>query len=629
MQGETCQLAGASPVRSWANADAILVSMPFFSALTPSIQIGLLAAIGKEHSLRVDTLHLTLDFAARVGLDVYEELCDHNGFEIGHWLFSLAAFGDNAPDLADRFPYDFPQALGRLRQLNVDEPALCGIRRKLVPEFLADAEALVDWSQYGVVGFTSTFQQNTPALALARRLKTRFPNIVTLFGGGNLSGEMGRELIHNCPWIDYAIDGEADRAFPEFLLAMRNRNSPSCVPGVFSQDGMDAGTAKPILEMNELPLPDYDEYFRRAEELGILSKGERTMIAIPFETSRGCWWGQKHHCTFCGLNREFMKFREKTTDRVLDELASLTERYGIFRFGAVDNIMPRSFLNELVPALISEERNYDLFFEIKANLTRADLRLLSEAGIRTIQPGIESFSSHVLQLMRKGVRGIQNVNLLRWGRYYGVQIRWNILWGFPGEQEADYKQQEKLVRNLLHLDPPATRGRLGLYRFSPFHFDRAKFKMQRFEPEKSLSYVYPPGMRLDNVAYFFEHEFESELPEHVFEPLIEAVDDWKESWECGDKPWLVYRWSPGLLQIEDGRDQTRPYLYSFASPLAEVYVEMSDRPITAQAIRERLDLPLTAEEIADALDVLVSKGLMMREDDLFLALAIPAKWDEG
>src|ERR1035437_4530783 len=163
----------------------VLVAMPFYSALAPSYSIGLLAAIGRTRGFRVDTAHLTLEFASRVGLDIYEELCNFSGHEIGQWLFSPSAFLDSAPDGDDQFPCHFPQALTYLRALDVDERQLCRIRRELVPQFLSDAEQLVDWSRYGVVGFTSTFQQNSPALALARRLKERFPHLVILFGGGN------------------------------------------------------------------------------------------------------------------------------------------------------------------------------------------------------------------------------------------------------------------------------------------------------------------------------------------------------------------------------------------------------------------------------------------------------------
>jgi ribosomal peptide maturation radical SAM protein 1 len=606
-----------------AGLNTLLISMPFCSVSMPSLQLGLLSAIGNAHGFAVDTLHLNLDFAARVGRDLYEALCLRRGPELGNWIFAKAAFRDEAPDQDGRFPYDFPDVVASLRDFDLDAVGLCGLRHEAVPAFLAHVETLVDWSRYHVVGFTCTFQQNTASFALARRLKERSPHLVTLFGGANFEGEMGRELVRACPWIDYAIVGEADEAFPAFLSAMAEGRSLLGVPGVISREGSAQQAAQPFAQVERLPVPDYEEFFRRAEDLGVIAAGQRTTVRVPFESSRGCWWGQKHHCTFCGLNGTTMKFRQKSSERVLAELAELTRRHGSFQFSAADNIMPANFLAEFVPALAAEERNYDLFFEVKANLTRAQIKGFRDAGIRCIQPGIESFSSHVLSLMDKGVRAAHNVNVLRWAGHYGIEVSWNLLWGFPDEREEDYREQAALLPHLVHLQPPASANRIWLERFSPLYFDRDRFPVQKLEPEASLAYIYPNGIARQRVAYFFDHKFPSELPDTVFEPIFTKVTAWEAAWSGAQRPWLVYRWSPGLLHIEDGRDPVAPQLFTFESPLAEIYRSISDRPISAANIREALNLPWSADEIAEALDLFVGKGFVMRDGELFLALAIP------
>src|SRR3954451_17228322 len=117
-----------------------------------------------------------------------------------------------------------------------------------------------------------------------------------------------------------------------------------------------------------------------------------------------------------------MAFRGKSPNYVLEELGRAAKRYGIRRFSAVDNILEMSYLKTFLPKLIEEGAGYDLFYEIKANLTPEQIKLLSEAGVRSVQPGIESLNSHVLDLMSKGITGIRNVNTLRWMRYYGIFV---------------------------------------------------------------------------------------------------------------------------------------------------------------------------------------------------------------
>ena len=80
------------------------------------------------------------------------------------------------------------------------------------------------------------------------------------------------------------------------------------------------------------------------------------------------------------------------------------------------------------------KHNYDLhfFIEVKSNLTKKQIKTLAQGGAKVIQPGIESFSMNQLQEMDKGVRPLQNILCMKWAMYYGIEINWNILIGFPG-----------------------------------------------------------------------------------------------------------------------------------------------------------------------------------------------------
>ena len=129
-------------------------------------------------------------------------------------------------------------------------------------------------------------------------------------------------------------------------------------------------------------------------------------------------------------------FPIQVAPRVLDEFAQQARRYRSFHFEAVDNVLDIAYLKDLFPVLAATEAGYEIFYEVKANLSREQLRLMAKAGVTHIQPGIESLSSNVLRLMRKGVRAVQNVNLLRWSQYYGIRVSWNLIWGFPGETAA-------------------------------------------------------------------------------------------------------------------------------------------------------------------------------------------------
>lgn len=613
---------GQVPPQLRATWPTVVVSMPFQQADRPSIQLGLLKAIGQRHGFPVRTLHANLDFAVRIGVDYYRLLVEHRGRQVGDWLFSVEAFGAAAPDPDGKLLAEFDTELSYLADSTGSaRDRLLVTRERDVPAFL---DAIVEeLAGARLVGFSSTFQQNTASFALARRLKQRYPDILTVFGGANFDGEMGPELVRLVDCVDFAVIGEGDTAFPRLLEALAAGADPSEIPGVARRIGdrvVATPPAAPHTRLDELPVPDYGEYFDRAARLGLPTDH----IAIPFESARGCWWGAKHHCTFCGLNGTTMRFRAKSPERVLGELDEQARRYRTFRFEAVDNILEPSYLKELFPAITETGRDYQIFYEVKANLTRAQLKVLANAGVTQLQPGLESLSSNVLRLMNKGVRAAQNVNLLRWARYYGISIGWNILWGFPGETPEDYAAQAAVIPALYHLQPPASADRVWLERFSPLFTQPARFPMRSREPERSYQMVYPATADLERIAYFFDYETESGLNPTAYTALAEAVADWSKAWQAAEPPMLVYRSAPGFLQIYDGRDAERRGTYTFRDTLARIYLACVDRPRTAAAIHRELALDVPVPAVERALRRFGERGLMFLDGSLALALALPA-----
>ena len=219
-----------------------------------------------------------------------------------------------------------------------------------------------------------------------------------MLGGANVAGPMGGGLASVFTWIDHFFNGEADIEFPDFCERLVRDNT--------KPQGRIID-CRPIEDMRVVAMPDFSDYFSLLREFQ--GKGQLPAELPDFltmECSRGCWWGEKHHCTFCGLNGEGMEFRKKPADRAFEEIQTLTQRWNVQRFAMADNIMPLSYLDDLLPRLAEWPDRPGLFFEVKANLRDAQLRLMAQAGIDRIQPGINSFSSHVLKLMRKGVSAL-------------------------------------------------------------------------------------------------------------------------------------------------------------------------------------------------------------------------------
>ena len=616
-----------------AELSCLLVTMPFALADRPSIQLGLLAASGRRAGFSVETLHANLDFVGFLGREHYEMLGRPRRILLGDWLFSVEAFGRDAPDPDGQL---MAEALG---ELDLDEPGelldagpssveeavemLLDWRNNAVPKYLDGLAASVDWGSHQVVGFTSTFEQTAASAALARRVRELNEEVRFVFGGANFDGAMGVEFQRSIPEVDFVIQGEADDSLPRFLSFIAGETGADAVPGLVwtgSDGAQRCQSATPVDPLDALPEPAYDEYFERSATVGLELGRERTIL--PIETSRGCWWGQRRHCTFCGLNGSTMAYRSKSPERALAEFRSLAERYSANEFFVTDNIMDRSYPQTLFAELAADDCEYEVFYEAKASLPPAELVRLAQGGLTKIQPGIESLSSTVLRLMDKGEKAITNVNMLRWSRSLGLRVIWGLLCGFPGESAEDYDSQRRLVADLSHLEPPLNVTKIWMERFSPVFADRERFPSVRW-PTPGYALTYPERVNLDEVAYFFDYEFDAPLPLDAHDQLRVAVMWWREGWFAEQRPSLIASIERGgperVITLADQRDDERAGSYSLTGDPAAVYLAAFEKPISIR----RLGGVCPGVDVAGIVERFVSRGVMMRDGNLVLALAVP------
>jgi len=600
-----------------------LVNMPFSSARFPSIQIGLLQSILAQHGIPATSHYLNLDFAARVGWKQYEMLSDNTLCFVGDWMFSRAAFRERAPE-----GRPFLQRFGK-KLSKAGESFLWKLHEHDALAFLEAHMASVPWHHYDVVGFSSVFVQNCAALAMARLLKERYPQIITVFGGANFESEMGLEYVRAFPWVDYGVLGEADETFPALLQRLAAGEEIVSMPGVAHRrgDGVDfGGPASLVRDLDRLPAPNYDDFFAAGARLRMPSALKPDRVQLPFESARGCWWGEKHHCTFCGLNALSMGFRSKSPPRILEEIEELAHRYRSRYLGAVDNILDHRHIEGVFGVLAERQRDYKFFYEVKANLTKEQVRVLARGGMRRLQPGIESLNSHILQLMRKGVSAIKNLRLIKWAHYYGVEVLWNMLFGFPGETLEDYAKQVELIRLIPHLPPPDGAFRISLERFSPNYTQAPEMGFDNLRPLEAYSYIYPKEVDKRRIAYFFEYDPRGTLPPSAYVPLQNEIGRWQGKWRNGTKPYLTYEAQGGQLTVFDGREPGMPQVHPFDALAARVYEVCSstDHSFSAIAAHLREEYPESdGEMVRDILNTFCTLGLMFEEDGHYLSLAIP------
>lgn len=535
--------------------DVVLIVPPFASIDYPMIGPSILKGACTTAGIKCHVFYANVELASVIGYDLYERIgLSSFSLMLGELLFRDFSFPNRFNSNIRSVIQDY---FSSKKTLNISTPFTKPIKLSeiypvldVLPIFLKKIELYIQKINPKIIGLSSVFQQNLASITIAKIAKRVCPDTKILLGGANASSPMGDELAKNINDLDYIFSGEADEEFIKFL---KNYFDLGCLPDKKMID------CPPVVNMDAVPSPVYDDYF---EQLGIQVQQRKLPSTLPkglpIETSRGCWWGAKKHCTFCGLNGKEMSFRDKSADKILNDIEQLADRFNVQRFQATDNIMPYTFHSTVLPRLAVQDKAYSFFYEVKSNLKERDLDLFILAGINVIQPGIESFSSNILSKIEKGVTGIQNIWLLRECQSRKIQPVWNILASVPGDCAKDYTDMLDLVKYIEHLTPPRAVSPIVIDRYSPYHSRPYSYKMSGVEPLSAYHQIYPPEFKLSELAYHFMANYESfYLSDKPFaEKFRRSIQtNWIDKWRPGKRPPLLYSvpFDKNRLFIEDTR----------------------------------------------------------------------------
>ena len=608
----------------------LLIQPPWAYAYFPGLSVSLLRSILLRDGLACDLLYANLLLSREIaGNPLFEEhLARHPIAEMAFVPFYFDVTPTAAAETMQRY-------LGDLVEDAADNDVATW-RRLIdhVDRYLDAFAASVDWRLYDVVGISLMFQQTVSALALARRIKSIRPDIKIVFGGPSCVPPMGQEMLRSFPEIDAVALGEADHIITGLFRALcDDPGDLGVMPGVAyrSVNGtiVDGGKPPPFNRMNDLPTPDYAPYLAQVEALGL----DHFEPFLYLEMSRGCWWGEKHHCNFCGIDDLFMTYRSKAPERVREEILLLAETYRRTAFLTADNILDNTYFQSLLPELADVRRagksDLTFFFEVKSTLSREKVALMRDAGVTQAQPGIESFSDGILKAMDKGATGIQQIQTLRYMAEFGIEPNWNIIYKNPGDQSEHYRETIAAMDRMHHLPPPPASSlvEMLLQRFSPYFERPDDFGITDIQPQNYYRDLYPRAdIDLTALAFFFTYDRSAlETPElnAAYAALATALDRWRAAYRPDSL--LLYR-GPGFIEIVDDRPSSARLGMAgrhVLEGLSATILEHCDRIRTRTSITAAIGDAVDTAAVDRALRRLIERGFLYRSaTDQFLALPL-------
>jgi magnesium-protoporphyrin IX monomethyl ester (oxidative) cyclase len=267
-----------------------------------------------------------------------------------------------------------------------------------------------------------------------------------------------------------------------------------------------------------------------------------------------------------------------------------------------------------LPKLAASDEKFSIFYETKANLKREQVELLAQAGVKFIQPGIESLDDRLLKLLEKGNSTLMNLQLLKWCCELDIDVSWNLLCGIPGESDDWYAKIADWLPSIFHLQPPTGVSRIRYDRFSPYHMRPLDFDLT-LEPSRTYPYVYPLAKEsLMRLAYSFE---DNKRPRHMHRAFSEepgqqrlqfVVMEWNELWHTS-KP---------VLQVYDDGQRVR---FVDTRPCA-IQRDWTVEGLEAEVYRMCDSAQKPTEEMSGAADRLLASRVLLLMNGKFLALGV-------
>lgn len=616
-----------------------LIAMPWAPPEAPSIQIACLKA------------HLDGVLQSRGDCRAYSAffsiLRDFKGRALHKFYQTVEAYGEYVymPLFLRRFgPLKFHskheivrllETLRSPRAKPLSLPVLDGLERA-TRRYLDShvAPNLIDQG-LNLVGFTLNYLQVYASLYAAEHLRRRFPKRHFLFayGGGSASAPNVYRLMIDLGIPGVIVIGEGERKLELLVGKLQGLPLDEASTALAAIAGLDPGIivigqkidlfernparyANQVRDLNDLPIPDYDEYFAAlrqacADEHVYASFQAATQVLV--EGSRGCFG----KCDFCGLNRSWHGFRKRSADKIVRDTLALTRKYRTSQVGFVDSLCD-TWAHEYARILVQAGVRQQSFMELRANHPEPFWTLLSLAGIGSVQVGIEALSPPLLKAIGKGPRVVHNLAAHKYLAELGISSFNQLITHHPSSTLADVAETRRILEQIPHW---------GWLRPVPFLLDVGSPLYEGLNEQERAALKPIRSFRVPSSAACYACEFLYEVPaglkptrvvRQAWTTLVRQYERDLKRYKARRPRLEVTRVAPEALRITDARDG-KVLSYEFSGTAARIY----DACHTGLRIEEIAQATgLSPQTIRVHVARFLRARLLLCTEDYYLSLAL-------
>jgi anaerobic magnesium-protoporphyrin IX monomethyl ester cyclase len=370
----------------------------------------------------------------------------------------------------------------------------------------------------GLVGISVAFPgQLQPAYSLAHALREHLPGVHVTVGGPALTQMLirlqGERLDKALGPFHSAVVYEGEAALLEMARTIERGDDP-CAGGRVIR-------GQQVEDMSMLPAPDFD---------GLpLDRYLTPELILPYDPTRGCYWGV---CTFCHYGLAEVgtaKYRERPVETILDHVEALSSKHGVRIFYFSQDVFSPRVATNIARGIKARglKIRWGSDMRPERSLSPERCRELADGGALSTALGVESAAPRVLALIDKGVpvETIRNaiVNLSD----AGLAVEAMCFSDFPTETYREALETVRFIRGVS--------GHLSLFilgRFDLTHGSLVAQKPGEFGIKEAWEVE---GDELGTGLFFAERQ-RTKRPEQQAK-LEEAVVELSSSWRLHRYPW--------------------------------------------------------------------------------------------
>lgn len=362
------------------------------------------------------------------------------------------------------------------------------------------------------IGMTTTADNYHNVRMVTHFLKKKNPSIPIFLGGPQASFN-DIEVIKECS-CDVIIRHEGDYKLVQLLDYYINEiGTLEEIKGISFVRGKEIvrNIDSEYLDINKLPTPQYAiltdrKYWilpkdKSEDKLSRFFKNILSQNAV-FLSSRGC----PYNCIFCVEGSRKRSYREREIDKVIGDLEYFLKVTKTPLLTIADSTFTASskrikdFCNAIKE--LRKKYNFKWFAEGRVNILAKNpelIDLMHDAGLVSLQVGIESGSEKILKIQKKNIT-LEQIRIVarKVAAYNDLELSGNFILGNPGETDDTFLETIEFAKELHILSNfnfHISFGYLVPYVGTPIREMPEKYGItilnNSFENEKLTGYTFP------------------------------------------------------------------------------------------------------------------------------------------